>query len=67
METTETEPRLRLLETTRAYALERLAESGEWEAVARRTPSITVIFSSALRVKRRRGLRTNGWRIMPWR
>ena len=36
VETTETEPRLRLLETTRAYALERLAESGEWEAVARR-------------------------------
>jgi hypothetical protein len=35
-ETTETEPRLRLLETTRAYALERLPESGEWEAVARR-------------------------------
>ncbi|MEI4927454.1 hypothetical protein Q8G50_33600, partial [Klebsiella pneumoniae] len=30
----ETEPRLRLLETTRAYALERLAESGEREAVA---------------------------------
>jgi predicted ATPase/DNA-binding winged helix-turn-helix (wHTH) protein len=36
VETTETEPRLRLLETTRAYALERLAENGEWEAVARR-------------------------------
>jgi tetratricopeptide (TPR) repeat protein len=36
VETTETEPRLRLLETTRAYALERLAESGEREAVARR-------------------------------
>ena len=36
VETTETEPRLRLLETTRAYTLERLAESGEWEAVARR-------------------------------
>ncbi len=36
VETTETEPRLRLLETTRAYALERLAESGEWEAVAHR-------------------------------
>jgi predicted ATPase/DNA-binding winged helix-turn-helix (wHTH) protein len=35
-ETTETEPRLRLLETTRAYALERLAESGEREAVAHR-------------------------------
>ena len=33
-ETTETEPRLRLLEITRAYALERLAESGEREAVA---------------------------------
>src|SRR4029077_19526323 len=32
--TTEPEPRLRLLETTRAYALERLAESGEGEAVA---------------------------------
>jgi predicted ATPase/DNA-binding winged helix-turn-helix (wHTH) protein len=36
VETTETEPRLRLLETTRAYALERLGESGEREAVARR-------------------------------
>ena len=36
VETTETEPRVRLLETTRAYALERLAESGEREAVARR-------------------------------
>jgi predicted ATPase/DNA-binding winged helix-turn-helix (wHTH) protein len=36
VEPTETEPRLRLLETTRAYALERLGESGEWEAVARR-------------------------------
>ena len=36
VETAETEPRLRLLETTRTYALERLAESGEWEAVARR-------------------------------
>jgi predicted ATPase/DNA-binding winged helix-turn-helix (wHTH) protein len=34
-ETTETEPRLRLLETTRAYALERLAETGEWQAAAR--------------------------------
>jgi hypothetical protein len=33
VETTETEPRLRLLETTRAYALERLGESGEREAV----------------------------------
>src|SRR6266571_5818092 len=36
VETTETEPRLRLLETTRAYALERLVESGEWETVAHR-------------------------------
>src|SRR5207237_4344316 len=36
VETIETEPRLRLLETTRAYALARLAESGEREAVARR-------------------------------
>ena len=36
VETTETEPRLRLLETTRAYALERLAESGERKAVAHR-------------------------------
>ena len=36
VETTETEPRLRLLETTRAYALERLVESGEREAVAHR-------------------------------
>src|SRR5207237_10639550 len=35
VETTETEPRLRLLETTRAYALEKLAESGERAAVAR--------------------------------
>ncbi len=30
------EPRFRLLETTRAYALEKLAESGEREAMARR-------------------------------
>ena len=30
------EPRFRLLETTRAYALEKLAESGEREALARR-------------------------------
>ena len=36
VETTETEPRLLLLETTRAYALERLGESGEREAVAHR-------------------------------
>src|SRR6516164_494724 len=36
VETTESEPRLRLLETTRAYALERLVESGEWAAVVRR-------------------------------
>src|SRR6516164_3812257 len=36
VETTETEPRLRLLETTRAYALERLGQSGEWEAAAHR-------------------------------
>jgi predicted ATPase len=36
VETTETEPRLRLLETTRAYALERLGESGERAAVAHR-------------------------------
>jgi predicted ATPase/DNA-binding winged helix-turn-helix (wHTH) protein len=36
VETTETEPRLRLLETTRAYALEKLAESGERETIARR-------------------------------
>jgi predicted ATPase len=36
VETTETEPRLRLLETTRAYALERLVESGERETIARR-------------------------------
>src|SRR5260370_36982146 len=36
VETTETEPRLRLLETTRAYALDRLGESGEREAVAHR-------------------------------
>jgi hypothetical protein len=36
VETTETEPRLRLLETTRAYALGRLAEGGDREAVARR-------------------------------
>src|SRR6202040_1056513 len=36
VETTETEPRLRLLETTRAYALEKLAESGERAAVAHR-------------------------------
>jgi predicted ATPase len=35
-ETAETEPRPRLLETTRVYAREKLAESGEWEAVARR-------------------------------
>jgi len=32
----ETEPRLRLLETTRTYALEKLAESGEREQLARR-------------------------------
>jgi predicted ATPase/DNA-binding winged helix-turn-helix (wHTH) protein len=30
------EPRFRLLDTTRAYALEKLAESGECEAIARR-------------------------------
>ena len=34
-ETTETEPRLRLLETTRAYALTKLAESGECGLLAR--------------------------------
>ncbi len=36
VETTETEPRLRLLETTRAYAIEKLGESGERDRVARR-------------------------------
>jgi predicted ATPase/DNA-binding winged helix-turn-helix (wHTH) protein len=36
VETTETEPCLRLLETTRAYALERLGESDEREQVAHR-------------------------------
>jgi hypothetical protein len=35
VETTETEPRLRLLETTRAFALGRLAESEERETTAR--------------------------------
>jgi hypothetical protein len=63
-ETTETEPRLRLLETTRAYALERLAESGEREAVAHRHAEYYRNLSSALRVKRRRGPRANGWPIM---
>jgi predicted ATPase/DNA-binding winged helix-turn-helix (wHTH) protein len=32
----DTEPRLRLLDTTRAYALEKLAESGEADAIGRR-------------------------------
>lgn len=36
VETIETEPRLHLLETTRAYALTKLAESGEVDPVARR-------------------------------
>jgi hypothetical protein len=36
VEATETEPRLRLLETTRAYSLERLGESDERQAVAHR-------------------------------
>ena len=36
VETTETEPRLRLLETTRAYAIEQLEESSERDRVARR-------------------------------
>jgi predicted ATPase len=35
VETTETEPRLRLLETARVYALEKLAESSERAAIAR--------------------------------
>src|SRR6185437_15660027 len=35
VETTETEPRLRLLETTRTYALERLVESGEIDSARR--------------------------------
>jgi predicted ATPase len=36
VDTTETEPRLRLLETTRAYAIEKLDASGERERLAQR-------------------------------
>jgi predicted ATPase len=67
VETTETEPRLQLLETTRAYALERLAESGEWEAVARRHAEYYRNLFERAEGEAGRGLRTNGWRIMPWR
>ena len=35
-EVSDTKPRFRLLDTTRAYAIEKLDESGEREAVARR-------------------------------
>jgi predicted ATPase len=63
VETTETEPRLRLLETTRAYALERLAESDERDAVARRHAEFTEICSRRPKPSPRSGPRLHGWSI----
>ena len=40
---TEAEPRLRLFETTRAYALAKLTESGELDTVTRRHAEYSVI------------------------
>ena len=60
-----TKPRFRLLDTTRAYAIEKLDESGERERIARRHAEYYRDLSSALNGKWRRGLRANGWQIMP--
>jgi len=64
VETTETEPRLRLLETTRAYALERLAESGERDAVAHRHAEYYRNLFERAEGEAAARPRTNGWPIM---
>ena len=57
--------RYRLLETTRAYAFEKLVQSGEFD-IARRDAMPRAIWSflEALRQRQRRGQPTNGWRSM---
>ena len=55
--------RYRLLETTRAYALEKLAESGELDAVARRHAEFYRDFSSGPKPNGKRGQPPNGWPI----
>ncbi len=57
--------RSRLLETTRAYAFEKLVQSGEFD-IARRDAMPRAIWSflEALRQRQRRGQPTNGWRSM---
>jgi len=52
-------PRYRLLETTRAYALERLAEAGETERTLRRHAEALFTLLAAYEVGDRR------WRLMP--
>jgi predicted ATPase/DNA-binding winged helix-turn-helix (wHTH) protein len=54
-------PRFRLLDTTRAYAIEKLDESGERGRIGRRHAEYYCNLSSAPRVKRRCGLQVNGW------
>jgi predicted ATPase len=44
-------PRYRLLETMRAYAMERLVESGELEAVARRQAGMQPEFSERAEIR----------------
>jgi hypothetical protein len=54
--------RYRLLDTTPAYAREKLVQSGEFDAVARDAmPNVIGIFSGAPRLRPRSGQPTNGW------
>ena len=55
--------RYSLLDTTRAYALEKLDESGEREQLARRLPNITGICSSGPKPNGTSGPRPSGWLI----
>jgi len=55
--------RYRLLDTMRAYVLEKLDESGEREPLARRHAEYYRTSSSGLKPNGRRGLRPNGWQI----
>ena len=52
-------PRYRLLETTRAYALERLAEAGETERMLRRHAEAVLALLAAYEMDDRR------WRLTP--
>ena len=58
-------PRFRLLDTTRAYAIEKLESSGERERSRAATPSTTAVCSNAPQVKRWRALQISGWPTTP--